>query len=361
MVDRDDSADLIAQVNAALERAHPLAITGGGSKAFLGRQTDRHGHETLSTVHHAGIVNYQPTELTLTARAGTPLADIRAALDEADQALPFEPPALDGAGGTVATLGGTLACGLSGQTRPFAGSCRDYVLGVRVINGRGQALRFGGEVMKNVAGYDLSRLMVGALGTFGVLLEGSLKVLPKAPVTRSFRAACSAEEALAFASAARRTFSPLSGLAFHGGTLHYRLAGSESAVDACSATLNARLACDEDTGDHWTALNEQTLPFFDDTRPLWRLAVPPGTGVLSLPGDTLIDWCGQQRWLLSDADADTVQAAARAAGGHATRFRRGEAHVFQDVPAAHQALLHRLKAAFDPQGVFNPGRLLDDA
>jgi len=200
MADHDISDALREQVADAVAQGTSLCISGGNSKAFYGHRTDRVNHHPLRVEEHRGITNYQPSELTLTARAGTPLADIRAELDAAGQMLPFDPPALDGVNGQVATLGGTLACGFSGPARPFAGSCRDYVLGTRIINGRAQSLRFGGEVMKNVAGYDLSRLMVGALGTFGVILDASLKVLPKPAVTRSFSAVCSPEEALAHAN-----------------------------------------------------------------------------------------------------------------------------------------------------------------
>lgn len=361
MVDHDDSAALQARVLDAVHNDQALCIQGGGSKQFYGRQTERHNHPTLNTAQHSGIVSYQPTELTLTARAGTPLAEIRAALDEAGQMLPFDPPALDAADGKVATLGGTLACGLSGQVRPFAGSCRDYVLGVRVINGHAQSLRFGGEVMKNVAGYDLSRIMVGALGTFGVLLDASLKVLPKPAVTRCYTASCSEIDALAFMQSKRMGYLPLSGASYHDGAVHYRLAGAASAVEACARDMRDAIGGSEEDSTYWPALDEQLLPFFDDARPLWRLAVPPGTGSLSLPGDYMIDWGGQQRWLLSEAPAEQIQSLVTAAGGHATRFKRGDTNVFQTIPLAQVALHTRLKHAFDPRGVFNPGRLFEGA
>lgn len=364
MADHDISDALREQVADAVAQGTSLCISGGNSKAFYGHRTDRVNHHPLRVEEHRGITNYQPSELTLTARAGTPLADIRAELDAAGQMLPFDPPALDGVNGQVATLGGTLACGFSGPARPFAGSCRDYVLGTRIINGRAQSLRFGGEVMKNVAGYDLSRLMVGALGTFGVILDASLKVLPKPAVTRSFSAVCSPEEALDFLHEKRMAYLPLTGASFHDGQLHYRLAGAISAVSDCAEQFHNALGGTENDGVHWDALREHTLPFFDDSRPLWRLAVPPGTGVFGLADtatsesdDMLIDWGGQQRWLLSEAEPAAIQQRARQLGGHATRFQRGDESVFQDIQPAERQLHERLKAAFDPKGLFNPGRL----
>lgn len=359
MADRDQTQLLVDQVREAVERRHAVAIQGGNSKSFYGRDAGQSNLPSLSTANHIGIVNYQPTELTLTARAGTQLAEIRAALDAAGQVLPFEPPALDASSGQVATLGGTLACGLSGQTRPYAGSCRDYVLGVRVINGRAQHLRFGGEVMKNVAGYDLSRLMVGAFGSLGVITEASLKVLPKPATTRFFVAACSESDALAFTQAKRMNYLPLTGAAWWDGKLQYRLSGSTNAVEACAKQLSTAIGAEEIETDNWSDLNEQELPFFDDSRALWRLAVPSGTPAMSLPGDSLIDWGGQQRWLLSDAPAGDIFAAARAVNGHAMRMKRGDTSVFQDIQPAEHALHRRLKAAFDPELVFNPGRLME--
>ncbi len=359
MADHDITDNLRERVAEAMTTGATLRLVGGDSKSFYGCEVDPSA-TTLEIAGHRGITNYQPTELTLTARAGTPLSELRAALDDAGQMLPFEPPAFDGCDGALATLGGTVACGLSGPARPFNGACRDFLLGTRIINGRAQVLRFGGEVMKNVAGYDLSRLMVGALGSFGVILDASFKVLPKPAVTRSFSAACDLETALATMREKRMQYLPLTGASYVGERLHYRLAGATSSVNECAQIFHNDIAGEEDDGSHWQALREHTHPFFDDTRPLWRLALPPGTGPITVDSssaDQIVDWCGQQRWLLSDAPADIIQACARRAGGHATRFRRGDRNLFQDGEPSIQLLQTRLKAAFDPSGLFNPGKL----
>ena len=320
MHQEDRTEALVEQVRGAAASGSPLAIAGGDTKAFYGRLTQA---EPLSTLGHSGVTSYEPTELIVTARAGTPLRDVQAALAEHGQALPFEPPHF----GDGATLGGTIASGLSGPARPWAGAARDLVLGTRIINGRGEVLRFGGEVMKNVAGYDVSRLMTGALGTLGVLLDVSMKVLPAPTATRTLMFECGADEALAMCSAWAGQPHPITATAHADSTLRVRLAGSALGVDSAAAALGGETEADGDAC--WSALREHTLPFFDDpTAPLWRLSVAPATPQApladALPGRWLLDWNGAQRWLRSDATADVVQAAAAKAGGHATLFRGGD-------------------------------------
>ncbi|MEK0361968.1 glycolate oxidase subunit GlcE [Pseudomonas sp. CBC3] len=346
----DDSQQLLDQVNQALASNTPLRIQGGGSKAFLGRPVEG---ELLDTRTHRGIVSYDPTELVITARAGTPLAELEAALDEAGQMLPCEPPHFtDGA-----TVGGMIAAGLSGPRRPWSGSVRDFVLGSRVITGHGKHLRFGGEVMKNVAGYDLSRLMAGSFGCLGVLTEVSLKVLPKPRLCRNLRVEMSADHALLKLAEWGQQPVPITAASYDGQALHLRLEGGEGSVNA---------ACDRIGGEpldasYWNDLREQRLSFFADARSLWRLSLPTNTPVLALPGEQLIDWAGAQRWLKSDADAQSIRAIAGEVGGHAICFTAGAASSpFQPLGEPLLRYHRQLKTALDPQGIFNPGRMYSE-
>ena len=396
-MDTDLTESLSARIRAAVDDGTPLAIAGGGTKDFLGRITRA---ERFDVSAHRGIVTYEPTELVLSARGGTPLAEVNAALAEKGQTLAFEPPAF----GEAATIGGAVAAGLSGPARPYAGAARDFVLGTRVLNGRGEALRFGGEVMKNVAGYDVSRLMTGAFGTLGVLLEVSLKVLPRPARVRTLAFETSAEEAIARCNAWAAKPLPITGACHHDGRLYVRLAGTEGGVAAAADALGGETigggtidgetvdgqtvggvavggqiidgetddgGTDDggtrdgeglDGGSFWTALREQTLPFFTrDGPPLWRVSTPPGAAALGIGGDRLIDWGGAQRWLRTDAPAAEVRAAAERAGGHATLFRGGDrtGAVFHPPAPAVLKLHARIKAAFDPAGILNPGRMYE--
>lgn len=354
MTDQDLSAQLQEQVLQARSEGQKLDIRGGNSKSFYGLQ-QRPQAQALEVNQHRGVVNYQPAELVLTARAGTPLTEIRELLKANNQVMPFEPPAF----GDTATLGGTLACGLSGPARPFAGSARDHVLGIRLLNGQAQNLRFGGEVMKNVAGYDTSRLMIGAFGTLGVLLEASIKVLPAAAATRTIIHELSEQDALAQIDRLRGRYLPINGWCYSEGRSFTRLSGSAQNVAAVEKELGGDPLAR--ASDRWAELREHSLPFFDDPRPLWRLSLPPGTPPLELPGRQLLDWGGCQRWLLSDADAALIQNTCRAQGGHAELFRpAGKSDVFQHLDDKLKPLHQRIKASFDPDSLFNPGRISAD-
>lgn len=346
--DHDASVALLEQVNQALNERTPLRIQGGNSKAMLGRRVQG---EILDTRVHRGIVSYDPTELVLSARAGTPLAEIEAALQAQGQMLPFEPPHL----GPEATLGGMVAAGLSGPRRPWAGSTRDYVLGTRVITGHGKLLRFGGEVMKNVAGYDLSRLMAGSFGCLGLLVEVSLKVLPKPRACQSLRLPMDARQALGELAEWGQQPIPISAACHDGEALHLRLEGGEGSV----ASAVDRLGGETLDSHYWTDLREQRLDFFAGDEPLWRLSLPNDTPLLNLPGRQLLDWGGAQLWLKSDAPAATIRAAAAGAGGHATLFRQDPAP-FQPLAEPLLRYHRNLKQQLDPQGIFNPGRLYAD-
>ncbi|MFM0336661.1 glycolate oxidase subunit GlcE [Paraburkholderia fungorum] len=346
-VSMDDSERLIAEVARAHASSAPLRIRGGNSKAFLGRPVQGTPIDTRS---HRGVLSYDPTELVITARAGTPLAELNAALDAAGQMLPCEPPAFDGA----ATVGGMVATGLAGPRRPWSGSVRDFVLGCRVITGEAKHLRFGGEVMKNVAGYDVSRLLAGSFGCLGLITEVSLKVLPRPRAFGSLTLDLAADEALRELSAWRKAALPVSGACHVDGRLHVRLEGGVGSV----ASAMDRIGGAQLDLSFWDALREHRLAFFDDPRPLWRLSLPNAAPLLELPGDTLLDWAGAQRWLKSDAPAATIRQIALAAGGHATCFTPAVAtEPFTPLPAALLRFHQQLKRQLDPRALFNPGRL----
>ncbi len=348
-MDTDHTTALLDTVRAAATAGHALRIVGGNSKAFLGRATA--AANLLSITAHRGIVSYEAQELVITARAGTPLAEIETILAQHGQMLAFEPPHY----GAAATLGGTLACNLSGPRRPYAGAARDFVLGVEIINGRGEHLRFGGQVMKNVAGYDVSRLMTGAFGTLGVLLNITLKVLPRAAATLTLRHEVSVADAIECMNAWAGLPLPISATAFDGATLYIRLEGAETALCAARLKLGGEIDTRDDT---WSAVREHTHGFFHDPRPLWRLALPPATPPTNIDGKYFVEWSGALRWLYSDAAAEKIRASVAHCGGHATLFRGGAREAVFHPLSAPLAQLHRnLKAAFDPHGIFNPGRM----
>ena len=347
---RDCTHEFSAAIQAAVADNTPLNIVGGNSKEFLGR-TPRGTH--LSAAVHRGILHYEPSELVITARAGTPLRELEQALAERGQMLAFDPPHF----GETATLGGAVASGLSGPRRPYAGALRDFVLGCHIINGRGEVLHFGGEVMKNVAGYDVSRLMCGAMGTLGLLLDISIKVLPRPAMETTLAQECTAAVALARMNAWAGRPLPLSAAMYDGEQLRFRLSGAASAVKAARRHMGGDPVADAD--HFWRDLREQRHGFFADAKSLWRLSLPPASAPLNLSGKSLIDWGGAQRWLVSSADEGLIRAAAVAAGGHATLFRGGtrDAERFHPLPANLLALHRALKQTFDPSGIFNPGRL----
>jgi glycolate oxidase FAD binding subunit len=387
---------LIERVRAAHANHSPLILQGGGSKTFYGNADEG---EVLSTRKLTGVVDYQPKELVLTARAGTPLAEIEALLAGQNQMLAFEPPhfgerplpnplpqagprcpeGVEGANEALfapkaiyATLGGCIASGLSGPRRPYAGAARDFVLGVRMIDGTGQPLRFGGQVIKNVAGYDVSRLMVGALGTLGLITEVSLKVLPKPAAETTLQFELDEAAAILKMNQWAGQPLPLSATSWHAGLLTLRMSGAASAVHVAQARLGGEVL--KDAAAFWQRLRDQAAPFFA-RRPLWRLAVKSTTPPLNLGDAQWIEWGGAVRWLASDRPPATLRETAKNYGGHATLFRG-------DVPPPHRtgegakvmpktiddgafaplapALLnvHRaLKQRFDPRGILNRGRL----
>ena len=370
---------LAATIRGAARQKRPLCVRGGGTKDFYGGapQGDR-----LDTTAYRGIVAYEPTELVITARAGTPLAEVEAALREKGQMLAFEPPYFGdlpspltplppGAGEgdfvpaapekRMATLGGCVAAGLSGPRRAYSGAVRDFVLGVRMLDGKGDDLRFGGQVMKNVAGYDVSRLMAGSLGTLGMLLEISLKVLPLPPSEMTLRLNCDETRAIVLMNEWAGKPLPITATAFRNEDLCVRLSGASVAVEAAIKKLGGTEVNPDQAERFWTGIREQSVPFFAGDAPLWRLSVKSTTQPLALPGKQMIEWGGALRWLKSDAEATTVRGAAMRSGGHATLFRSKDksAGAFHPLSPALMKLHRNLKQAFDPAGIFNPGRMYD--
>lgn len=349
---QDLSAEIQQQIQAAAATRTPLRIVGGNSKAFLGYPV-LPSAQTLDLSCHQGIVHYDPAELVITARTGTPLWLIEEVLAQGGrQLLAFEPPYF----AETATLGGTIACNLSGPRRPWAGAARDSVLGVRLINGQGQILKFGGEVMKNVAGYDVSRLMAGAMGTLGVLLEISLKVLPRPAATVTLKQQCPPDQAIERMNALALLPWPLSALSYDAGFIWVRLEGALSAVTAAQAALGGEVVEDN---HYWLSLREQQHPFFQNPGVLWRLAVKSTASLPDWPGHWLHEWGGALRWYQGTTPAPQIRQYAAHWGGHAMQFRHPDltAPIFHPLADGLQRLQQRVKTAFDPQGLFNPGRL----
>lgn len=348
------------QLLAAREDQRHVCVDGNHSKAFYG-QPDNEG-ELLSILKHTGIIQYDPAELVITARAGTPLQEIEATLAKQGQMLACEPPAFGDA-----TLGGMLGAGLSGPRRPYAGSLSDQVLGCRIMNGRGDVLGFGGRVMKNVAGYDLSRLMVGSMGCLGIILEATLKVVPMPAGELTLRFGVEEQGVAAFINLLRRNSLPVTASSHDGEWLRVRFSGGDSELAALPSQLDRltgfvdRKAEDQD--DYWLQLKEHKLPFFSAQRNLWRLSVPAATKPLPVPGTGLIEWGGALRWLASDAPANDIFELAARHGGHATLFRadsyRGAdvTRRFQPLQPALLSWHKSLKAAFDPDNLLNVGRM----
>jgi glycolate oxidase FAD binding subunit len=351
-MDRDGTGELVAQVRSATASGTPLRIVGGDTKRFYGRAITG---TPLSTRGHAGILRHDPAELVLTARGGTPLADVEAQLENHGQRLPFEPPHF----GADATLGGTIACGLAGPARAWAGPLRDFVLGARVLTGDGRVLRFGGEVMKNVAGYDVARLMAGSLGILGILLDVSLKVLPLPAGERTLALEMDEVGALDRLAELARGALPLTAGSWIDGRLYLRFEGSAATLDDIGQRIGGEVV--PDAGALWTSLREQTHPFFAGQQPLWRCVLPPLAHALAVGATPLIEWNGLQRWYRCDGNLTPFDAAA-AAGGHATLFRHAGVATEVFAPLAPPLMrVHReLKRAFDPASILNPGRMYAD-
>jgi glycolate oxidase FAD binding subunit len=356
ITDQDQTDMLVERVRDATTRRTPLRIVGGDTRGWYGRPV---AAVALDLGGHAGIINYDPGELVLTVRAGTRLEDVDALLHAHGQCLPFEPPRF----GASSTVGGTVAAGLAGPARVARGPLRDYVLGARLLAGDGRVLRFGGEVMKNVAGYDVARVLAGSLGVLGVLLDVSLKVLPVRP-SLTLRMTCGAADALDKLARAALSGVPITASCWHRGTLYARLEGSALALREFVASLDGEIVAASLADAFWRNVRDQRHDFFSGATTLWRVNVPALTPVAQLAGADamLFEWHGAQRWY-ADIEPGIAHAAARAGNGFATRFRtrlpQEEAAPEVFAPLSPPLLqLHRsLKQVFDPAGICNPGRM----
>ncbi|MDF1486051.1 glycolate oxidase subunit GlcE [Ramlibacter sp. H39-3-26] len=365
-------ARLIDRIRAAAAQGAPLRIRGGDTKDFYGEQVQG---EPLDTRRLAGVTDYEPSELVVTARAGTPLAELEDLLAQRNQCLPFEPPRFAGGG----TVGGMVAAGLSGPARASVGAVRDFVLGLRLVNGRGEHLAFGGQVMKNVAGYDVSRLMAGAMGMLGLITEVSLKILPRAPAEATLRFDCCQAEALRLLHGWGAQPLPLNASRWvedgGAGVLFVRLRGAVAAVQAACRTMGGTPCRDDSVPRDWDDCRDQRLPWFTKGggHDLWRLSVPQTAPVLDLPaaaGTPLVEWHGGLRWYRVPGDAGAaaaLRAAAAQAGGHATLFRAAPgaaagtaAPRFAPLAPALARIHRELRRQFDPASIFNPGRMAAD-
>lgn len=344
--EHDESERLVAAVAQASASQTPIYIGGMGSKRRLG--PDGEG-DLLSLTDHVGVLEYRPEELVLTARAGTELGVIRKLLTDRGQMLPCDPPTFAGEG----TLGGAVAAGLAGPGRPWHGAVRDHVLGVELVNGLGEHLHFGGQVVKNVAGYDVSRLMAGAFGTLGVMLSISMKVLPAPEHTRTVVFEIGRDPALSRVVELSRSSEPITATCHLDDWLYVRLSGSEASVESAASRLGGER--DKAADVMWQSLRDHALPFFLGSS-LWRLTLPPAAPYPDLAGEWLTEWAGGQRWLVTDAPAVAVREAATELGGFATAFEAGP-DTFQPLDGAVWKYHQRLKAAFDPNGIFNRQRL----
>lgn len=349
---------LAERIRTAAAQRTPLCLRAGGTKDFYGNPPRG---EPLDPRSYAGVVEYEPTELVITARSGTPLAELEATLDAQGQMLAFEPPHF----GAGATVGGCVAAGLAGPRRTSYGatygSLRDFVLGARLVDGRGHVLAFGGKVMKNVAGYDVARTLAGSLGILGLIAEVSLKVLPKPVAEATLRLELDQTSAIEQVNAWGGQPLPISATAWCAGTLLVRLSGAVAAVDAARARLGGEQLDQARAAVTWRGMREHTDAFFAANAPLWRLSVPSATPPLELAGEQLFEWGGALRWLRSPANAASIRERVAAAGGHATLFRGGDRSIgaFAPLSAPLRAIHQRLKAEFDPAGIFNPGRMYE--
>ncbi|MCH9698211.1 MAG: glycolate oxidase subunit GlcE [Gammaproteobacteria bacterium] len=347
-------ADLSTQfqelIRDAVDTDSRINFIGGGSKAFYGREPQG---ESIDVAANSGIIDYLPTELVITVRGGTQISEIQTVLDEHNQMLGFEPPCLN----EQSTIAGVIAVGLSGSRRPFSGAVRDYILGCKIINGYAEILSFGGTTMKNVAGYDLSRLMAGSMGTLGLMLEMSLKVIPRPEQEATWFIEVATDQVIATMADLLAKSIPFSGMFYDGRRLFYRLSGADDAINQIAESIGGEQLVDHEL--FWEGVNHHTHDYFQDETPLWRISVPPATQPVSLAGQFAYDWGGALRWLKSEEVDSQVFQVIGDIGGHATLFRHGQHRdaVFQPLPEHLMQIQRRLKHAFDPKGLFNPGRL----
>ena len=348
----DQSLPLQQQVKENIEHGLAMQITAGNSKTFYAQEITG---EALSVKEHSGVVHYEPTELVISARCGSRLQAIESILAEQNQMLAFDPPTFS----EHTTLGGCIAAGLSGPRRPFAGAARDATLGISMINGNGEILKFGGEVMKNVAGYDVSRLLVGSMGTLGIILDMSLKVLPRPELEMTSCFELTERASISRVNKICAQAYPVSATCYDGKQLYVRLSGTESGVTKAQDMLGGERL--EKDSDFWTSIKNQNHPFFSSKKRIWRLSIKPATPPLELLGEQLIEWRGGQRWLASDQAPDIIREMIDKHGGHATIFKNAEENdlVFHPVSGKLHELHMNVKLAMDPHCLFNPYRMYE--
>jgi glycolate oxidase FAD binding subunit len=353
-----------AQIAQANSSKTPLRIQGHGSKSFYGEPANEN-HALLSTLDYSGVVEYDPTELVVVVKSGTPIHDLEKTLVESRQMLAFEPPRFAGKG----TVGGMVATGLSGPRRMSAGAVKDFVLGMTVLDPQATPLRYGGTVMKNVAGYDLARLHTGALGTLGLIVDVSLKVLPLPPAEETIVFDATAQQSLAWANEWGGKPLPISATCWLDGSFHVRLSGAVAAVKSAKEKLGGTALGQPEANEFWQSLRDQAHGFFqlapkESDQCLWRLSVPGTTpDFAEIEAPQCIEWGGALRWVKTNAPAERLRAIAAKAGGHATLFRSHspeirDAHsAFTQPSPAIMKIHQRLKQELDPNRIFNPGRL----
>lgn len=349
MLDADLTQELCNSIKAAYSSEQALFIHGGSSKSFYGN--NKIG-EPLNLANNKGVVEYEPSELFITARNGTLLSEIESILDADNQMLPFEPPHFS----SSATLGGAVACGLPGPRRPYYGSIRDCILGTHIINGKGEHLKFGGKVIKNVAGYDVSRLMSGALGTLGAITQVSIKVLPKPQCEITLAIECSEQDALLKMNSWTQTQFPITATYFERDILHIRIAGLEKTTTKIHNQIGGEII--HASEEFWISVKEQQCDFFQTSQYLWRCVVPHNSPALPIQGDTCIEWNGGLRWIKTD-DLDHVISACSSIRGYATLFKaQSKPKDFLSPLSPSLKNLHiNLKVAFDPKRILNPGHM----
>jgi len=345
----DQSKLLQEQVHHAYENNQPLNIVGGNSKSFYGNNITG---EVLKLSDHSGIVEYEPTELVITANAGTSLSEINQLLDSKNQMLGFEPPQFSAG----ATLGGTIACNFSGPRRAYAGAARDFLLGCNIINGKAEMLTFGGNVMKNVAGYDVSRLMAGAMGTLGIILSCSVKTLPKPEAEMTLSLNCNENEAINTMRNWAQKSLPISATCFYGSQLFARLSGTDKAVKTAFKNIGGEAISNTDL--FWQSIKEQQHEFFLTDKPLWRVSIDATASPLKNK-TCLYEWSGALRWFHADENDTSLIDYAKSHDGHATLFKghTQTENVFQALPDGLAIIHQNLKKSFDPKGILNHGKL----
>lgn len=349
----DLSLPLQEKVIKAIEQQSPLFIHGGKSKLFYGNPVV--AAQSLDVSPHSGVIDYEPSELCITVRAGTPLSTIENLLTENQQILPFEPPHYL----ETATIGGAIAAGISGPRRAYTGSVRDAILGVQLINGEGEIVNFGGQVMKNVAGYDLSRLMVRSHGTLGVILNVSLRLLPKPESNMTLTFDANQSDALNYFKAIRVQLFPITATAWHNNQVFIRLSGSEALLKNYKKDIKGEELPNAD--EFWQNIRDHHDRFFqENNKPLWRFSLPPSSEKFArIDSEPLIEWGGAQRWVQTNTPANIIQSIACSRKGYVTLFK-GDLPGFPRFPILEENLLklHKsLKHKMDPHGIFNPNRI----